>query len=596
MQTYQDIFSYIIAQENDYKQPIDINDSYKWSMRDHIKTTDLYNNSQLLNVKDDFTPVKNITRPILNLQHRTEDIEVKDVQIYVNDPEKYHLSMLVKKYHDDVFAVENDMDTFFDELNISRIDQGGGLSKKLNKPRPEVVPLQTIAFCDQSDLLSGPIGIRHYYSADQLLDMRQFGWGNEKNGATISVEDLIALSSDTDKKNEDGQSIKTPGRYIEVYEVHGNLPRVFAEPTDDSGEYETRIYIVAFYTKKGDNKRNGVTLYTKPEKESPFKLTKRDPVYGRALGFGGAEELFEAQVWTNYDMIRMQDMLDAASKTILKYIGPGMTNRTKIRDMDSLDIIELGMGEDIGQVDTFPRNMQLFEKSMAMWDAHAKDIGAAQDVLQGKEPSSGTPFASLQAQIMQGIGLHEYRRQQYAKHLEEIYTDWVIPHIEKEICKGAQFLSELTLKEMQDITDAMVTNLANKQIVEMVINGEEVTEEAVDLFKETVRAEFKKKGNTHWIKILKDDFKDSKFSVKVSIAGKSKNLSKMADNMTNIFRQIFANPQQFAATMQVPAAATAFNELLEYSGMSPLDFNDFGKLAEAPMAPQAAPMAPAMAQ
>ena len=62
--------------------------------------------------KNDYKPVKNITRPILNLQHRTEDIELKDVQIYVNDADKYHLSFLVKKYHDDVFVQENDLDTF----------------------------------------------------------------------------------------------------------------------------------------------------------------------------------------------------------------------------------------------------------------------------------------------------------------------------------------------------------------------------------------------------------------------------------------------------------------------------------------------------
>jgi hypothetical protein len=131
---HDDIFSYIKAMENQYRLPIRLNDSWDWGMRDHIQTTELYTNSQLKTGKTDFKPVKNITRPILNLQHRTEDIELKDVQIYVDNPEKFHLSFLVKKYHDDVFVKENDLDTFFDELNVSRIDYGGGLSKKLNNP------------------------------------------------------------------------------------------------------------------------------------------------------------------------------------------------------------------------------------------------------------------------------------------------------------------------------------------------------------------------------------------------------------------------------------------------------------------------------
>src|SRR3990167_6970548 len=187
------IFSYIKTQEAAYKQPIRLNDSWSWGMQDHIQTSELYNNSQLKTGKSYFKPVKNITRPILNLQHRAEDIELKDVQLYVDDPDKYHLSFLVKKYHDDIFVQEHDIDTFFDELNVSRIDFGGGLSKKLAKGR-EVVPLQSIVFCDQTDLLSGPIGIKHFYSPDKLLEMGKVGWGETANNATLSLKEVVALS------------------------------------------------------------------------------------------------------------------------------------------------------------------------------------------------------------------------------------------------------------------------------------------------------------------------------------------------------------------------------------------------------------------
>jgi len=73
----------------------------------------MYNNSQLTTGKDDFKPVKNITRPILNLQRRSEDVDVKDVQLYADDKDKYHLSFLVKKYHDDVFVQEYDLEFLF---------------------------------------------------------------------------------------------------------------------------------------------------------------------------------------------------------------------------------------------------------------------------------------------------------------------------------------------------------------------------------------------------------------------------------------------------------------------------------------------------
>src|SRR3990167_6129974 len=533
---HSDIFSYIQEQETNYKRPIPLNEIWRWSMSDHVKTSFLYDNSQLLTGKDDFKPVKNITRPILNLQHRTEDIEVKDVQVYVDDPEKYHLSFLVKKYHDDVFVKENDMDTFFDELNVSRIDFGGGSSKRLGAPAPEVVPLQSIAFCDQSDMLSGPIGIKHFYSPDQLLGMSRVGWGNKENGATIELKDLVILSREEKKDDQEGQVKKTPGKYIEVYEVHGTLPKQFANKEDRAGEYEPQIFIVAFYQKKDDpGNQSGVILYTAPEKKSPFKLIKRDPVYGRALGFGGAEELFEPQVWVNYDMIRMQDMLDAAAKTILITSDSTLAAKhpTGLKEMENLEFLEEDKDSNTRQLDTFPRNLRLFENSVAQWEAHAQQMGAANDSIMGQSPASGTPFKLQELVTDESRGLHDYRRGQYAKHLEEIYQDWIIPHIQKKITQGTKFLSELSLEDLQYVKEKIIANQMKYWKNEKVLNGMTWFPDEEEAYAKKVEEDFRKKGSKHFIEILKGEFKNTPLSVKVSVAGKSKNLAVMTDKIVN---------------------------------------------------------------
>lgn len=575
---YNTIFDYIITQENRYAQPIPMNDAWDWNMKDHIKRTDLYKNSQLLTGKNDMKPVKNITRPILNLQYRTEDIEVKDVQLYIDNPEKYHLSFLVKKYHDDVFTKENNIDEYFDQLNVSRIDYGAGLSKKLDKPAPEVVPLQSIAFCDQTDILSGPIGLKHFYSPDQLLEMGTYGWGKKSNGATATLQEVIMLSLEEKKVDKDGQTQKTPGKYIEVYEVHGNMPKRFANPEDDSGEYESRIYIVCFYQKKDSNVKDGIVLFTAPETVSPFKVIKRDTIYGRALGMGGAEELFESQVWVNYDMIRMQKMLDAAAVTILASTDPAVAQKNDIRNMENLEVISLAPNTDIRQVDTFPRNMKIFENSVAVWEAHAQQMGAANDSIMGENPASGTPFKLQELVTQESRGLHEYRRLQYAKHLEEVYNDWIIPHIQKKITEGGTFLSELNLDELKYVTDCIVRTKTNEMIKERILNGEVIEDAMVEEFSNKVREDFQQKGNKHFIEILKGEFKNTKLGVKVSVAGKSKNLAQSVDKLTNIFRFAFSNPQGFAQTMQIPGMAKAFNEILEFSGLSPVDFSGIEKM------------------
>jgi len=583
MRHYADVFDYITSQEEAYKKPIKLGNK-TWSMKDHIERSALYRDSDIVGEKGRFTPIKNITRPILNLQYRTEDIDVKDVDLYVNDKSKYHLSFLVKKYHDDVFVQENDLDTFFDEYSRARIDYGGALSKAIAGGMRENVEWESVVFCDQRDILTRPIGLKHSYSPDELLGMASVGWGEKRNGATASLKEVIVLSRENEKDEiSDGD--------IQVYELHGFVPKRFAESSNDSEEYESRLFIVCFYKKKGSQDKSGIVLYTAPETETPFKLIKRDPIFGRALGFGGAEELFDDQMWTNYAEIRKLHMLDSASKTILGATGPQSSSivaKNKINDMDNLEIVDLG-DSLLQPINTFPVNFKLFENYSLEKEIHAKNMGAAQDPLQGVESASGTPFAAIQAQIQQGMGLHDYRRGQFAKHLEEIYKDDFIPEIVRKITQGADFLSELSLDEIQFVTERMVSNEVDKAEVEYVLSngGVAMLPEDVDALKQKLTDEFKKKGTKHFIEILKGEFKGATLGVKVSIAGKSKNLGKATDTVVNILRFAFSNPQGFSQVMQIPGMASTFNQVIEFAGLSPVDFSGMEKILKDQMMQQA---------
>jgi len=597
----QNIHDYIVEQENSYQQPIDIN-GWQWNMPEHVKTSFYYKHGRLLGGNDENTPVKNITKPILNLQYRALDIDVKEVNIYVDDPQAYHLSFLVKKYYEDVFAVDNTLDTFFDEIKESMIDYGLGIAKKMKGAKPDVVDLQSIAFCDQTNVESGPIGIKHHYNPAELKDMEKVGWGNPSNGATATIDEVIAKSEPSKVIDEaTNVEISTPGAYIEIYEVHGVLPKSFiTDEYDDNTDTQhvQQIQIVAFYTDEKSQRRSMI-LYRKEEKESPFMFLLRDKIYSRACGWGGAEELFEDQIWTNLDVIRMNDMLDSASKTILKSVGADLKSRypNGLKNMDNLQIVELNEGEDLGQVDTFPRNMQLFQQSAQQWEQHAQTMGSAQDPLLGKEAPSGTPFRSVVTQIEQGKGIHEYRKEKYARFLEDIHQQWILPYIQGKITQGATFLSELSTDEMKFVSDALVKNKAKRFAFDKMLNGELVTDEEIEGYKQLVRQEFVDKGNKKFIEILKDEFKKRPLRVKVDIAGASKDLSLLTDKMTNIFRQIIANPQGFQQTMQIPGMAKTFNTMLESSGLSPIMYAGLTEsVAQAPQQPQQPQAQPEQAQ
>ncbi len=582
----KNIYEYIKTEEAAFKLPITVTEGYEWNLYDHVRKTVLYKNSTYLSGKDDNKPYKNIIRPILNLAYRAEGFDVKDIQLFVDDASEYYKSFLIKKFHEK-WARENGIDTFIDDVVENYADFGGALIKNVNQKKPEVVPWQRVAFCDQTDILSGPLGEKHYYSPDQLKEMASRGWGDKKRGATGTIDEVIDLA-DKYKKNQanTGKQSKTPGKYIEVYEVHGMLPKSwlkneeeYSEEDGKASNYVQQLQICTFYKDENGNKQ-GITLFKGPEKESIYKIILRDKIYGRGLGMGGAEELFEPQVWTNYSIIRIKEMLDAACKVIYKTTDPAFTNRNKTSNLENGEVLVIADGKDISQINTQPINITLFENSIVEWEAHARQTGAANEAIMGEPPSAGTPFKLQELVTSEAHSLHEYRKGKIATFFDEVYMDWIVPHISKEITKGQEFLSELDLDELQQVADALVICETNDILKKRILNGEQVFPDQVQQYKDQVRESFMRGGNKKFLSILEEEMKDAPISVRTNIAGKQKDLNKFTDKLVNVFRQIIAAP----GVLDDPRMAKIFNQILESSGLSPIDFYQ----APRPQAPQIA--------
>lgn len=584
------IFEFVKQEETAFVLPITVVDGWEWNMKEHIRLTTLYKNSQFSNGNDtvsrDDKPFKNIVRPILDLQYRTEGFDVKDIVLYVDNEDYYFKSFLTERYHGR-WAVQNEMDTFIDDVVESYADYGGALIKDIDKKKPEIVPLPSIAFCDQTNMLGSPFGLKHFYGPDELMAFEGQGWGDKKNGATCTLEEAIILS-ETNKvpDAQTGKQNQTPGKYVEVYEVHGMMPAHWL-PNDSKKKtkFVRQMQIVMFYVDQ-NGKKQGLTLYAGREKDGLFKQLIRNKIFGRALGMGGVEELFDAQVWTNYSEIVKKGMLDAAMKTILKTTDPTIKGKHPrgLKNLENLEIIEVEDGKDITKIDTSPTNYALFEKMTNDWEIHAQMLGAANDAILGENPPAGTPFKLQNLITNEARGLHDYRRGKVATFIEVVYRDWVLPDIQKDISNGAKFLQELSLDELHQVSDALVICQSNYYIKEMILAGEDVTPVKVEAARQKIRTEFMKKGSKHFLEIFKNEMDNLPLDVRIDVVSKQKDLDKITDKLVNIFRQIIAAPQ----ILDDPRMAKLFNKIIEASGLSPIDFGMAIPKPAAP-APQTAP-------
>jgi hypothetical protein len=559
------IFSLITEGQKEYEKPITIEEGWDWGMKAHLRRSFLYLNSQFEDNNEDrkLRPNKNIVLPVLNVQYRTEGFDVKDIELYINNSDEYYKSLLIKKYHEK-WAVANGLDTFIDEMTESYCTYGGTLVRKTNEARPEVIDLRNLAFCNQTNVLAYPFAIRHKYSASQLRKANK-KWGQEAYGATIDIEGLIAL---TKKAND---------KEIEIFEVHGLMPKEWlgdADYNEEDSEDVNQVQIISFYQKE-DGQKVGVILFRKREPELPFKFLSRDKVEGRALGRGGVEELFESQVWTNWNEIKITEMLNSASKTIHFSDDPTFKSRNNLGAVENNEVLSVQEGRRIQQIDTYPRNLQVFNDSLERWNQTAQTLGSASEALMGEAPTAGTPFKLYEAQQIEGKGMHKYRQGKLAVFMDEIYRDWILPHLGREIVKEQHFMAELSADEMMEIVDKVMIKKANEFKKKMILSLQDVDEELVVAYKDTIKQEFAKEGNKKFFEILAEEMKDIELSVMTNIAGKQKNLALLTDKVVNVLRQYLASPQ----IRQDPEMTKLLNIILESSGLSPIMF---GMSAQAP--------------
>lgn len=568
------IHDYIIQQESEFEtRDIQVGDNWSWNMRNHIQMIFHMVNSVFYKGENNWLRAfKQVMEPIIALSAWTEDIEVKDVVFYITGQKGKALSFLIKKYHDEIYTKEHDLDEMFDEITEDDLTYGGVLVQK-KQGKPEVLPLMSIAFADQTDLLGGPIGFKHYFSPDKLLQMSSLGWGKEENGANIGLKELITLAT-FDKKSQSlqEQKNKTPGKNIEVYIVKGNLPLNYLNDDGDFDNFANQVQIVAFYTDKDGKKQSAILFRKKGDANLKFFTSKK--VHQRGLGRGQGEMLLHPQVWTNFAQTHQMTMLETASKVPLYTDDETYKTKNKIQDMENLEITSVQEGRRIFQVPTATTaNVALFENSINTWFQHAQLQGAAFDPVLGIGATSGTTFRGQERTVAQGRGSHDRRRGKRAKFIEEIYREWIIPEIVKEITNGKQFLASLSTDELNFVAKQFANKKVNEKKKEMLFNMQimspEEEAELRNLFKNTII----NRGSEQLFEILKDEFKGIEIRIGINIANKQKNLADLSDKVLSIFQFVFANPQAFQQAMKIPALSKAFGDILEFSGLSVGDFS-----------------------
>jgi hypothetical protein len=588
----QNIFDFIRTQRQDYKtRNVTIVDGLDYNQFNTIRRAELYYNSTFESGNTDSLgrekPFYNIVKHRVTLAKKATDLDVKDIQVESEGYDDYVPAFLYGKENRN-WMRDAKFGVFLNEMGKTRPKFGGVLIKKTEhngELRLHKVPWKDLV-TDQTNIMKGVIIERHFYTPSELAAM---------DGIWDNVDKAMKLAEQNkDEENEHNQS-ETPGNYIEVFEVHGDLPIAYLkmkdgkEPDEDDWyKFTSQVHIVAGvdnFSRDEDGKlseEGGVILFSDKEKKSPYKYLSWDEVDGRALGVGVIEDSFEAQVWTNDAKLKERDLMELASKLLFKTTDKKI-GKNVLTDAETGDIITITEGKDISPLNTIAGSIPEFKNLINDWKEQVDRVTSTFEANTGESLPSGTPYRLGAILNQEANSTFVDRLEEMGLFVEEIYEDWIMPYLEKKLRKAHTLAGEFTREELNQIDDAYINHLLAKEIQKKRNEGYLATREEVEAERARLKDQLTRTKNRRFLDVPDDYYVKAKKKVRVVITNEQKNRAVILESLSNILMSVVKAPQ----ILQDPRLKKIFNKIMEMAGLSPVEIDSIeGEVAQ--QAPQMA--------
>lgn len=577
------------AIDNYEKEEPEIVDGLTFNTFNILKEVEyMANNRYLLGEKDEndnYKPFYNITTRLLNNQKSAEDIDRKDMVITTDNPNYFGRAFLLNKFNQS-WMRRAKLARVLNDFTETRGKYGGVLLKKTEGDGElyiDVVDWHNV-IVDQIDIKSGAIIENKYYTPAELIKEAQHrGWDMEEVKRAIELyteedqDDMLRAGNTAGKK-------EAISGYILVRECYAVMEKSMLDEDAEEHDYSMQIHVVAgseIVDDKGQDK--GVVLFQTELKESPFKYLpyRKRSVKGSELGVGIVEEARQAQIWTNYGIMAEKNALDFGSKVAVQTASKKFKGKNVLTDFKNGAIFEHEEGKPFTSIDLTPKGIGQLQNFMVQWEEQITKALNVSDVSTGQDTQSGTPYrlGALLDQNAQSV--YNQRREEAGDFWNEVYAEWVIPYLIKQIKKEDSIVAELTPDEMMRIDEDFAAFTANGQIIQNLLDGKYdgmdpamrlmVLEEEQNAIKMQLRKRLQRQKNKREFSFPEGYWdKDVVFQLDVQISNEQKQKQAFLETRSNILTQYL----QYAPMIKAdPAARKIFEGLVEASGMSSIDFD-----------------------
>lgn len=547
-----------------------------WSLHENIEKIDAYSNSKHISGDTDSLgrdkPFFNITTAAVNIWYKATDIDRKDIKL---KPEKAGdtLAVFLLNVHLQEYMKRENVGMFLNQWGRALAKYGSAVVKFVEKGgrlHMNVVPFNRLII-DSVDFYSNPVIEKLYYTPAQLRGNKLFD--------QEAVENLIKTL--TTRKTADRQMQDVLSDYIELYEVHGELPLSYLTGNEkDENEYVQQMHMISFV---GDGKGNydDFTLFKGREKKNPYMITHLIEEDGRVMGIGAVEHLFEAQWMVNHNIKAIKDQLDLASKLIFQTSDGAFVGQNVLESIESGDIMIHSVNQPLTQLANNSHDITSLQNYAQQWKTLAQEITSTPDAISGNTMPSGTAYRQVAILNNEVHSFFDIMLESKALYLEEMIRDYIIPHLKTKLNSSKEIASTLESHDIRKIDSvfvkAEVARIINERAKEKLLKGEIVEPVDEQALAAQVQGTLDEQGNQRFFKpsdisdmTWAEVFKDIEYTATVEITNEGSNKAERLATLSETLQTVARAPQ----VLQTPEGRLIFGKILEESAViSPMEYS-----------------------
>lgn len=580
-----------------------------FQMHDTIETIDAYLNSKHITGLTDSLgrekPFFNIVTAATNIWYRATDLNRKDFRFTADKKSNVILSLVAN-----VFLQRwMDKQHFGSFLNLwgrALARYGSAVVKFVEKDGElhcSVIPWNRF-IADPVDFDAIPRIEKFYKTPQQLTNMATPGHPDYAGYNLEAVKNLIKTSQQTrktlDKRTQDNQ-----GYFLELYEVHGQMPMWYLDKTEKRPDernqtFRQQMHVVSFVKAgKAKDDYKDFTLYKGLEKKDPYMITHLIPEDNRTLAIGAVEYLFDAQWMTNHTIKQWKDQLDLVSKVIFQTADANYQGKNAINAIENGDIMVHKENMPLGVVPNSGHDITDMSAFIGQWKMMGEDLSNTPAILRGSIQgqnggvSSKGVYRLAALENSNAMAIFDLMTQNKAFYAEDMLKTFIIPHLRSKLNHSNELVATLEDRDIKTIDSCYVPSEAarryNEKAIPAFLNDQPVEPYDKTQAEGDVQGELSQYGNQRFLK--PSDIDKKTWSAILSelnwddlqIDFNSENRDKQAvlTALNTALQTIATNPN----VLQDPNAAMLFGKILTQTGsVSPLEITK-----PSPVPPQQTP-------